>query len=91
MDAAANGYKNIIRRVAEILADPAPAERDDAMFSQWHDKILASVSDNMKTATALVYVQDLLKETNITASTKIALLEFIDRLLGLQFIAKAQN
>lgn len=91
MDAAANGYKNIIRRVAEILADPAPAERDDAMFSQWHDKILASVSDNMKTATALVYVQDLLKETNITASTKIALLEFIDRLLGLQFIAKRKN
>ncbi len=91
MDAASNGYKNIIRRVAEILTDTAPGELDSNVYNVWHDKILAPVSDNMKTAEALVRVQELLRDTNVNASTKIALLEFIDRLLGLQFIDRARR
>lgn len=91
MDAASNGYKNIIRRVADVLTDPAPGELDSKVFNIWHDKILAPVSDNMKTAEALVHVQELLRDTNVNASTKIALLEFIDRLLGLQFIDRAKR
>ena len=91
MDAASNGYKNIIRRVAEILTDTAPGELDSNVYNVWHDKILAPVSDNMKTAEALVYIQELLRDTTINASTKIALLEFIDRLLGLQFIDRARR
>ena len=91
MDAASNGYKNIIRRVADVLTDPAPGERDSKVFNTWHDKILAPVSDNMKTAEALVYIQELLRDTTINASTKIALFEFIDRLLGLQFIDRAKR
>ena len=91
MDAASNGYKNIIRRVADVLTDPAPGELDSKVFNTWHDKILAPVSDNMKTAEALVYIQELLRDTTINASTKIALFEFIDRLLGLQFIDRAKR
>ena len=91
MDAASNGYKNIIRRVADVLTDPAPGELDSKVFNTWHDKILAPVSDNMKTAEALVYIQELLRDTTINASTKIALFEFIDRLLGLQFIDRAKQ
>ncbi len=91
MDAASNGYKNIIRRVAEILTDTAPGELDSNVYNVWHDKILAPVSDNMKTAEALVHVQELLRDTNVNASTKIALFEFIDRLLGLQFIDRAKR
>ena len=91
MDAASNGYKNIIRRVADVLTDPAPGELDSKVFNTWHDKILAPVSDNMKTAEALVYIQELLRDATINASTKIALFEFIDRLLGLQFIDRAKR
>ena len=91
MDAASNGYKNIIRRVAEILTDTAPGELDSNVYNVWHDKILAPVSDNMKTAEALVYIQELLRDATINASTKIALFEFIDRLLGLQFIDRAKR
>ena len=91
MDAASNGYKNIIRRVADVLTDPAPGELDSKVFNTWHDKILAPVSDNMKTTEALVYIQELLRDTTINASTKIALFEFIDRLLGLQFIDRAKR
>ena len=91
MDAAANGYKNIVRRVAEILADPDPGALVDSTFNEWHDRILNPVSDNMKTAESLVQVQELLRDKSINASTKIALFEFIDRLLGLQFIDRAEK
>ena len=91
MDAAANGYKNIVRRVAEILADPDPGALVESTFNEWHDRILNPVSDNMKTAESLVQVQELLRDKSINASTKIALFEFIDRLLGLQFIDRAEK
>ena len=91
MDAAANGYKNIIRRVADILTDSAPDKMDVEKYNVWYDKILSPVSDNMKTAEALVQIQELLRDKNTNASTKIALFEFIDRLLGLQFIDRAKQ
>ncbi len=91
MDAAANGYKNIVRRVAEILADTDPGTLVESTFNEWHDRILNPVSDNMKTAESLVQVQELLRDKTINASTKIALFEFIDRLLGLQFIDRAKK
>ena len=91
MDAAANGYKNIVRRVAEILADPDPGALVESTFNEWHDRVLNPVSDNMKTAESLVQVQELLRDKSINASTKIALFEFIDRLLVLQFIDRAKK
>ena len=91
MDAAANGYKNIVRRVVEILADTDPGALVESTFNEWHDRILNPVSDNMKTAESLVQVQELLRDKSINASTKIALFEFIDRLLGLQFIDRAKK
>ena len=91
MDAAANGYKNIVRRVADILVAPDPGALVESTFNEWHDRILNPVSDNMKTAESLVQVQELLRDKSINASTKIALFEFIDRLLGLQFIDRAEK
>ena len=64
---------------------------DSATYDVWHDKILAPASDNFKTAESLVVIQELLKDTTVNPATKIALFEFIDRLLGLQFIDRAQK
>jgi len=89
--AAANGYKNLVRRVAEILSDKTPGALDTAAFNTWHDRILATVSDNLKTAEALVLVQDLLKNRDINSATKRELFAFIDRLLGLRLIDSAQR
>lgn len=91
LDAAANGYKNIVRRVADIIADKDSGAIDDAMYAQWHEKILGAVSDNLKTAEALVSVQELLRDGVVNNATKLALFEFIDRLLGLQFVARAKE
>lgn len=91
MDAAAAGYKNIVRRVADILADDAPGDINPDLFNSWHDRILAPVSDNMKTAESLVVVQELLRDTTINSATRRAIMEFVDRLLGLQFINRAEK
>ena len=91
LDAASNGYKSMVRKVAELLSVASAETIDNATFNQWHDKMLATISDNMKTAETLVLVRELLRDTSVNSATKIALFEFIDRLLGLQFIDRAKK
>ena len=88
LDAAATGYKNLVRKVADLMNDKS-GEKDSELYKQWHDKILTPVSDNLKTAEALVVIQDLLKDKTVNNATKLALIEFVDELLGLQFIDRA--
>ena len=91
LDAASAGYKNIIRKIADLIQSDAQGERDNDVYNTWHDKILAPASDNFKTAESLVIIQELLKDTSVNPATKIALFEFVDRLLGLQFIDRAKK
>ncbi len=91
MDAAAAGYKKITRRVADLLMDNAPGDVDATAVGAWHDKMLGVISDNLKTAETLVLVQEILRDGTMNAATKINLFEFIDRLLGLQFLDRARR
>lgn len=91
LDAAANGYKNMVRRVIEILNATDAETLNREQFDIWHDKILGLVSDNLKTAEAIVAVHELLKDQSVNPATKKALFEFIDRLLGLRFIEEAEH
>lgn len=90
LDAAATGYKNIVRKIADLIPQKT-GNVDKNAYDMWHDKILAPVSDNLKTAEALVIFQDLLKDKELNADTKLALVEFVDELLGLQFMEHAQK
>ncbi len=91
LDAAAAGYKNIVRKVADLMAadDKTPVNQD--LYNEWHDKILTPISDNLKTSETLVVVQDLLKNQTVSPATKLSLLTFIDDLLGLQLIDRANK
>ncbi|MGN0916788.1 MAG: cysteine--tRNA ligase [Candidatus Enterousia sp.] len=91
LESASNGYKNIVRRVADILNDSTETTIDKDVYNNWHKRILDTVSDNLKTAEALVIVQQLMKDASVNSATKIALIEFIDRLLGLQFLSRAKQ
>ena len=90
LSAAAAGYKNLVRKVADLMNDKS-GELDKDLYKQWHDKILAPVSDNLKTAEALVVIQDLLKDKTVNNATKLALMNFVDDLLGLKFVENAQQ
>ncbi len=91
LESASNGYKNIVKKLAALLSETDKGAVDKAVYGTWHDKMLSTISDNMKTAETLVIVQDLLKSSDINSATKIALFEFVDRLLGLQFIDRANK
>ena len=90
LSAAATGYKNLVRKVADLMNDDF-GEIDQDLYQQWHDKILAPVSDNLKTAEALVVVQDLLKDKTVQNPTKLALIKFVDDLLGLKLVETAKK
>jgi cysteinyl-tRNA synthetase len=90
VEAAGAGYKNIVRKIADLIDDNS-GEIDQILYQQWHDKILAPVSDNLKTAESLVVIQDLLKNKNVNPATKLALVDFIDDLLGLKLLEHAKK
>ena len=90
LDAAATSYKNIVRKLAGLIESAGTTVHND-VYNEWHDKILGVVSDNLKTAEAIVYLQELLKDDSVHAATKIKIFEFADDLLGLQFIDRAQK
>ena len=91
LDAAATGYKNIVRKIADLMGTDNLGELNSDVYNTWHDKLLITVSDNMKTAETLVVVQELLKDATINPATKLALFDFVDRLLGLQFVDRARK
>ena len=98
LDAAAAGYSNIVRKIALVMGNNQDGDTKEPntqlqgnIYNEWHDKMLGAVSDNLKTATALVHVQEFLASDSVNAATKIALFEFVDRLLGLQFLDRARK
>jgi cysteinyl-tRNA synthetase len=90
MDASANGYANLVRRVSDLLSSENGTV-NETIYGEWHDKMLVAMSDNLKTASVLVFVQDFIKSTEIDNATKLALVKFADDLLGLQFIDRAKR
>ena len=90
LESAASGYKNLVRKVADLMNDNSD-EIDKNAYQQWHDKILAPVSDNLKTAESMVVIQELLKDKNVNNATKMALMIFVDDLLGLKFVENAKK
>lgn len=90
LDAAANGYKNLVRKIADLIPQKS-GNVDQNAYDIWHDKLLAPVSNNLKTAESLVVFQDMLKDKELNTDTKLALVSFADDLLGLQFMNRAQK
>ncbi len=90
LESAGTGYNNIVRKVVELLTTP-DGEIDKNAYDMWHGKILAPVSDNLKTAESLVVFQDLLKDKSVNNATKLELVKFVDELLGLLFVKHAQK
>lgn len=91
LDAAATSYKNIIKKVAGVITDANEQVSKTNASDVWRDKMLEDVSDNLKTATAIVDFQEMLKDDTLTAGEKMVVIQFADDLLGLQFIDRAKK
>ncbi len=91
LDAAAAGYKNMVRKIADLIAFDAIAPVNQDSYKEWHNKILGPISDNLKTSETLAVVQDLLKTNAVNPATKLSLVNFIDDLLGLKLMEHAEK
>ena len=91
LESAESGYKNIVRKIADLMNDDDKTPLNSDLYNVWRDKILAPVSDNLKTAESLVVFQDLLKDKTVNPATKLELIKFVDDLLGLEFLSHAQK
>ena len=90
LDAAAKGYANLTQRVSTLLS-AENNEINPEIYDKWHNDMLTTMSDNLKTASVLVLVQEFIKSNDIDNATKLALVKFVDELLGLQLIDRAQK
>lgn len=90
MDATAKSYANLVRRVADLLSAKDETVDTD-VYNKWRNDMIAAMSDNLKTASVLVLVQDFAKSDEINNATKLALMNFVDELLGLQFVDRAKK
>ena len=79
-----------MRRVADLLSAKDETVDTD-VYNKWRNDMIAAMSDNLKTASVLVLVQDFAKSDEINNATKLALMNFVDELLGLQFVDRAQK
>ena len=98
LDAAAAGYKNIVKKVAGLLGScvspllgGSVAKGDEGGLKEYHDRMLVAVSDNLKTAEAIVIFQEMLRDETLSPAEKSKLVKFADDLLGLQFMDRAQK
>jgi cysteinyl-tRNA synthetase len=83
LDAAAAGYKNLVRRVAALGVESGDA-------GEWGKRMLESVQNDLNTAEAITVLQELLKDSAADNRTKLAAVKFIDSLLGLTLIEDAK-
>ena len=88
MDATAKSYANLVRRVSELL-NSEKGQVDDTVYNKWRNEMIEAMSDNLKTASVLVLLQEFIKSSDINDATKLALVHVVDELLGLQFIDRA--
>jgi cysteinyl-tRNA synthetase len=89
LDAARNGYERIVRKINELISENSESKINQQKFDEWKEKILEPVNDNLKTATAIVNFQEMLKDDSTDSVTKLQIVKFTDDLLGLDFMNHA--
>ena len=102
MDAAKNGYERIVRKVAGLLHNLGGAIFDKnrrrdlsnhapPSISDWKQKLLSPLSNNLRTAESLIVFRDMLDDETLSDSEKLELVAYADELLGLNFIESAKK
>lgn len=90
LESAKNGYNRIVENIHALLKDAPHETPNMEQVAEWREKILAPVNDNMHTAESLQALRDMLKDDSLNAGTKREVLEFADKLLGLDLWKHAQ-
>ena len=86
LDNAQGAYTKLIARIAALKPGSSVVRRED--FFALRDKFTAALDNDLNTAQAVTVIYDILK-AKTTDDTKLAALDHIDTVLGLNLIDKA--
>jgi len=85
LDQVAAAYQKLVKRIAGLKKD---GEIDAAKKDLYRNKFLEALANDINTSSALTVVYDLLKD-DMSGATKLALIEEMDYVLGLNLLAGA--
>lgn len=101
---AENAYQNLLSRITNIVENSDSELRgsgnithiedevqDATNYDFWFEKFTRTVNNDLDTAGAIAELNNLIKEPNISATTKIKLIEKFDEVLGLELVKLAQE
>lgn len=84
LNGALSTYNRVKDKISAIQKENA-GEFDNAKFDQYKQKFQAALEDNLNTSMALAVLYDVLKQ-EMSASTKLKLIESFDTVLGLNLL-----
>lgn len=83
LDIAANTYNKLLTKINAIKQDKAMIDKEG--FEKYDTRFKEALSDNLNTSNALTVLYDVLK-SDLTGSTKLALIASFDKVLSLDLI-----
>lgn len=84
LNGALSTYNRVKDKISAIQKEN-PGEFDNAKFDQYKQKFQAALEDNLNTSMALAVLYDVIKQ-EMSASTKLKLIESFDTVLGLNLL-----
>ena len=87
LDQNEDTYNKLKTRISNIVDDNNYNEDD---FNKYNDKFKEAISNDLNTANALTVLDDVLKDTEVSNSTKLKLVESFDKVLSLDLIKKVE-
>ena len=88
LDSSQNAYNKLINKIKSIKKDDSKINQED--FDKYNNDFKNALSDNLNTSNALTVLYDVLK-SNINNNTKLALVEFFDKVLSLNLLKEEET
>ena len=88
LDGVQNQYNKLISKINSIKEDKAMIDKES--YEKYDTMFKDALSDNLNTSNAITVLYDVLK-SDITNSTKLALIESFDQVLSLNLIQESQQ
>jgi len=85
LDAARNGYRNLIGRIKEIKADSYAGRIPTGDTEEFETRFRKSVNDDLNVTEGLAICWEVLKDNELSSADKILLINNFDKVLGLGF------
>ena len=90
LDNAQSAYQKLIKKIAALRSDGEINDQEQVIITQYHEKFLQQVGNDLNTASGVTLIYDVLK-AHISDAAKLKILADFDRVLSLSLLEKAAD